>query len=241
MFSLTNASKDLANKKEQDMGGPDKFNDFVGWHKVEWLTFRTKVFERDGYTCQLCGNKDVPIQGHHLAYIKGRKVWEYLPSFVVTLCNDCHNKHHAKNGIRTFLDEPSAIKALQSDPLYKPAISFERKESAVEQIAEKNEADAATAIATPAPEENIVSISVTTTTTQCPRRRRRAVKPQVSCTAIINKSDYNDIVSLAETLDVRLTNIVRPFVNLIKFFAPEIAASCKSESDIARLIDSKFV
>lgn len=237
MFSLTKADECLK-QKDESVPIMERSNDHVGWHKVEWLMFRTKVFERDGYTCQKCGKKDVPIQGHHLCYIRGRRVWEYLPSFVVTLCNDCHNKHHAENGIRTFLDESSAIKAIQSDPLYRPAIAFDREDSVIDRLAEKNEADATAPTVAPAPEATLLPVSAVTT--DSPRKRRRATSSHVTCSAIITKDEYNEIATLAEKLDVRLNNIIRPFVLLIKGFAPEISASCKSELDIVRLIESRL-
>lgn len=63
------------------------------WYK-DW---REQVFKRDSFTCQMCGAKNVPLEGHH---IKPKYLYPELTLVVdngITLCAHCHqdrvNKH----------------------------------------------------------------------------------------------------------------------------------------------------
>ena len=75
---------------------PYQHND---WRYYEW---RTKVFERDNWTCQTCGARSktgepVYLEAHH---IKG---WSKYPKLRydikngVTLCRECHRLVHKKH------------------------------------------------------------------------------------------------------------------------------------------------
>jgi hypothetical protein len=59
-----------------------------------WYPKRGKIKERDNWTCQRCGNCTGILHVHHMAYIEGRKPWEYPDEFLVTLCTDCHPTIH---------------------------------------------------------------------------------------------------------------------------------------------------
>lgn len=58
--------------------------------KPEWQKKRLEIFNRDNFTCQLCGCQDSELQVHHRVYRKGAKPWEYDNSELITLCNRCH-------------------------------------------------------------------------------------------------------------------------------------------------------
>lgn len=57
---------------------------------------RQYVLHRDGYTCQCCGakpsvKKSVKLHVHHL---ESRKVGGNAPNNLITLCEECHKRHH---------------------------------------------------------------------------------------------------------------------------------------------------
>ena len=64
-----------------------------------WQKKRLEVFQRDNWSCQLCGNglnDGVPLNIHHRIYHTGRKPWEYDDKELLTICEKCHTKLHMK-------------------------------------------------------------------------------------------------------------------------------------------------
>ena len=57
-----------------------------------WQKTRLKVMERDGFVCCHCYSKDKTLNVHHLIYVKNKEPWDYHPDFLITLCEDCHDK-----------------------------------------------------------------------------------------------------------------------------------------------------
>jgi len=57
-----------------------------------WQKKRLKVFERDKWTCQMCGSKTKTLNVHHIEYRKGCEPWEYPLKTLITLCEDCHEE-----------------------------------------------------------------------------------------------------------------------------------------------------
>ena len=57
---------------------------------------RYYVFERDGYTCQVCGGKDKILQTHHIVYksLGGTD----RASNLITICTECHTSENHKKG-----------------------------------------------------------------------------------------------------------------------------------------------
>lgn len=58
----------------------------------EWDEKRKEILQRDNYTCQECGIKDVILQVHHHYYHYGLLPWEYEDSVYITLCVPCHER-----------------------------------------------------------------------------------------------------------------------------------------------------
>ena len=70
------------------------------------------VLKRDGYTCQECGAKqskakgrEVKVQVHHEHPINWERIFDVVyeellvaPIYMVTLCEDCHDKQRDENG-----------------------------------------------------------------------------------------------------------------------------------------------
>ena len=65
----------------------------------DYKLWRLRVFERDDFTCQDCGERGGRLNAHH------KKSWRKHPSLRfttengVTLCECCHKERHKKEGI----------------------------------------------------------------------------------------------------------------------------------------------
>ena len=61
---------------------------------AEW---RKAVFERDGYTCQMCGEYGGKLNAHHIERFVDSPEKRLDVENGITLCEDCHKKvHHFK-------------------------------------------------------------------------------------------------------------------------------------------------
>jgi len=77
-------------------------------HTSEWKRWRTLVFERDKYTCQLCGQRGGLLHPHHV------KMRKYNPELIydvyngITLCGRCHMKediHHESYELMSYFNK----------------------------------------------------------------------------------------------------------------------------------------
>lgn len=57
-----------------------------------WQKKRLEIFERDGWECKLCFDKNKTLHVHHRSYSRGVEPWDYDNSMLVTLCCDCHDE-----------------------------------------------------------------------------------------------------------------------------------------------------
>ena len=64
----------------------------LGKHTID--KFRNKVYQRDEYTCRICGQVGGTLNAHHLDGWNWAKDKRFKTSNGVTLCEDCHNKFH---------------------------------------------------------------------------------------------------------------------------------------------------
>ena len=64
-----------------------------------WQKKRLEIFERDGWSCTNCGDKESPLAVHHLSYEKGKDPWDYKSEWLTTLCEPCHGIefHHRED------------------------------------------------------------------------------------------------------------------------------------------------
>lgn len=55
-----------------------------------WQKCRLDVLSRDGFTCQLCGDKETELHVHHLEYEFNKEPWGYPLTNFVAYCRHCH-------------------------------------------------------------------------------------------------------------------------------------------------------
>jgi len=63
---------------------------------IEYKTWRKQVFERDNYTCQICGERGKVINAHHIKSWKDFSELRYDVSNGQTLCNKHHIETHSR-------------------------------------------------------------------------------------------------------------------------------------------------
>ena len=83
---------DMQKIENLDMKGKEyQEGDAFGFYNTRYY-----VFERDGYTCQVCGEKDKIFQTHHIVYktLGGTN----RASNLITICTECHTSENHKKG-----------------------------------------------------------------------------------------------------------------------------------------------
>lgn len=63
---------------------------------VEYKAWRNAVFQRDDYTCQLCGEHGGYLNAHHIVPFSQDKEKRLCVENGITLCGDCHRAVHKK-------------------------------------------------------------------------------------------------------------------------------------------------
>jgi 5-methylcytosine-specific restriction endonuclease McrA len=61
----------------------------------DWRTF---VFNRDKFLCQICGSKGKRLNAHHLESFHSNQNLRFDVNNGVTLCYKCHTQFHKKYG-----------------------------------------------------------------------------------------------------------------------------------------------
>jgi 5-methylcytosine-specific restriction endonuclease McrA len=73
-----------------------------------WIKIRNEVRKRDNYTCTRCKCRDKVLHVHHTRYVKGRKLWDVPKVYLITLCEDCHEKEHKNKKIGEYYKDPNS-------------------------------------------------------------------------------------------------------------------------------------
>lgn len=58
-----------------------------------WQKKRLEIFNRDGFSCWWCGDKETTLHLHHEAY-SGSNPWEAPDYCLITICAECHDVEH---------------------------------------------------------------------------------------------------------------------------------------------------
>lgn len=95
----------------------DRERDRVRFYNPLHAEWRKKVFKRDGYDCQKCGQHGQKLCAHHIESYSKNKEKRYDINNGVTLCRSCHVVFHNKYGwfdsnrkdLNEFLTIPSFI------------------------------------------------------------------------------------------------------------------------------------
>jgi hypothetical protein len=62
-----------------------------------WQRMRLEVMQRDGFSCQECGDTQTTLNVHHKHYLRGRDPWQYPLTALETLCENCHKAEHGRS------------------------------------------------------------------------------------------------------------------------------------------------
>jgi len=95
-------------------GGKTKKNKLLRTN-AKFREWRTKVFERDNYTCQRCGLKSkkgerIILHPHHIIFLSQAPELAYELDNGVTLCADCHQEVHSEINLSEKLTGKKRVK-----------------------------------------------------------------------------------------------------------------------------------
>lgn len=62
-----------------------------GYYSTEYIRWRLKVFERDGYRCQVCDQVGGYLTAHHIKSFAHFPKLRFEITNGITLCEDCHS------------------------------------------------------------------------------------------------------------------------------------------------------
>jgi hypothetical protein len=67
-------------------------------HGEEYVAWRMSVFERDKFTCQICGQKGGELHAHHLWSFADHEDLRFVVDNGITVCAQCHRVFHKAFG-----------------------------------------------------------------------------------------------------------------------------------------------
>lgn len=85
----------LGEKNPNWNGGISRIKPYKHYNNEEYKNWRKSVFERDGYTCRVCGKKHCFLHPHHIKSYTYFPELRYLTDNGLTLCVPCHKTEHS--------------------------------------------------------------------------------------------------------------------------------------------------
>ena len=79
-------------------GGSSMYKTMRG--RIDWKNWREKVFEKDNYTCQLCGKRNLEIHPHHFIGLTYKPELAYKIDNGITVCKNCHYLIHSSQELQ---------------------------------------------------------------------------------------------------------------------------------------------
>ncbi len=65
--------------------------------RLDYIRTVTEFYELTTPICEFCQSDNKQLHVHHLAYEKGKMIWEYPDDDLILLCDDCHKEWHEKH------------------------------------------------------------------------------------------------------------------------------------------------
>lgn len=69
---------------------------WANYRDPRWQKKRLEIMEAWEFKCSMCDAADKPLNVHHKIYRKGAAPWEYSSRDLECLCENCHEKTHAR-------------------------------------------------------------------------------------------------------------------------------------------------
>ncbi len=87
-----------------------------------WQKKRLEVMNRDAFTCQHCGDKEITLNVHHKQY--HGNPWDAPSESLETLCELCHKQRTDVNKNFLALSTSDAFRLFQNSDLYEMVVSI---------------------------------------------------------------------------------------------------------------------
>jgi 5-methylcytosine-specific restriction endonuclease McrA len=85
----------IGDKNPNWRGGVATIKPYKHYANEEYKNWRKSVFERDGYTCRICGKNHCFLHPHHIKSYTNFPELRYIMDNGLTLCVPCHKIEHS--------------------------------------------------------------------------------------------------------------------------------------------------
>lgn len=85
-----------------------RYNNDKRYKKYSWVKLRKRIIARDNNECQWCKSKGKVSKAEVVHHIKEANEYPHLfydPDNLVSLCRNCHERHHGRLGLVNKMQE----------------------------------------------------------------------------------------------------------------------------------------